>query len=115
MKAKTTIPSLGAMALVSLLAASSAQACMGGGMPFFSSAPGQQSCATDQARVQPQPRSCPQGGEAGKPGQGCGLASPELMSAMGDMAAGGMQIATHMMRVLAQEVSRYAALSEGVK
>lgn len=117
MKAKTTIPSLGVLAVATLLAASPAQACMMGGMPFFSSGPGQNSCATDPARVQPQiqPRACPQGGEAGNPGQGCGLINPELMAAMGDMAAGGMQIATHMMKVLAEEVSRYAAVGDGVK
>ena len=115
MKAKTTIPSLGALAVVTLLSTSPAQACMGGGMPFFSSGSGQSSCATGQAQVQPQPRSCPQGGEAGNPGQGCALINPELMAAMGDMAAGGMQIATHMMRVLAEEVSRYAAVGDDVK
>lgn len=123
MKAKTTIPSLGVLAATALLVASPAQACMGGGMPFFSSGPGSASCATGQAQTQTQapmppqlkPQSCPQGGQAGNPGQSCGLMNPEMMSAMGDMAAGGMQIATHMMKVLAEEVSRYAAASEGLK
>lgn len=123
MKAKTTIPSLGVLAATALLVASPAQACMGGGMPFFSSGPGSASCATaqpqTQAQVQARPQlksqSCPQGGQAGNPGQSCGLLNPEMVSAMGDMAAGGMQIATHMMRVLAEEVSRYAAVSEEVK
>ncbi|MCP5277651.1 MAG: hypothetical protein H6935_04730 [Thiobacillus sp.] len=111
MKAKTTIPSLGALAVATLLSASPAQACMGGGMPFFSSGPGQASCATGQVQAQTRHQACPQGGEAGGQ-QACGLINPELMAAMGDMAAGGMQIATHMMRVLAEEVSRYAVLGD---
>lgn len=125
MKAKTTIPSLGALAIVTLFSTSPAQACMGGGMPFFSGGPGQSSCATSQAQpaprsapqlaLQPAPRSCAQRGQSADAGQSCGLVNPELMAAMGDMAAGGMQIATHMMKVLAEEVSRYAAASEGLK
>lgn len=127
MKAKTTIPSLGALAIVTLFSTSPAQACMGGGMPFFSGGPGQASCATSQAQPvprsapqlalqpQPAPRSCAQRGQSADAGQSCGLVNPELMAAMGDMAAGGMQIATHMMKVLAEEVSRYAAVGDGVK
>jgi len=110
MKAKTTIPSLGALAVAGLLVVSPAQACMGG-MPFFSSGPA--SCASTQA--QPAPRACPQPGQAGSGASSCGLINPDLLAAMGDMAAGGMQIATHMMRVLAEEVSRYAALGEGAQ
>lgn len=104
MKANATLPSLGALALVTLLAASPAQACM----PFFSGGAGQASCAT----AQPAPQSCPLPGQADSTGQACGLINPELVAALGDMAAGGMQIATHMMRVLAQEVGRYAALGD---
>jgi len=112
MKAKTIFPSLGALAVATLLAASPAQACM----PFFSAGPGQASCATPQAQAAPQ--SCLQSGqavgqEAG--GQSCGLINPDLLAAVGEMAAGGMRIATHMAQVLAAEVSRYAAMSEGVK
>lgn len=128
MKANKTIPSLGVLAIVTLLGASPAQACMGG-MSFFSSGPasGQPPCATEQVR-EPAPRqankqaprlaaspSCPNSGEAGRQGESCGFINPELVSAMGEMAAGGMQIATHMMRVLAEEVGRYAALEDGVK
>ncbi len=116
MKAKTTIPSLGALAVATLLVASPAQACMGG-MPFFSSGPA--SCASAQVQptpqVQPMPQACPQPGQAGSGAPACGLINPDLLAAVGDMAAGGMQIATHMMRVLAEEVSRYAALGEGAK
>ena len=109
MKAKTTLPLLGALAIATLISASPAQACMGGGMPFFSSGNGPASCASASSRVPAMPEACPQ---AGGQAQSCGLINPELMTAMGDMAAGGMQIATHMMRVLAEEVSRYAALGE---
>jgi hypothetical protein len=112
MKANKTIPSLGVLAVAALLSTSPAQACMDGGMPFFSSGSGSSSCATAQAPAQAKPQSCPQ---PGNQGQSCGLVNPELMAAVGDMAAGGMQIATHMMRVLAEEVSRYAAVSDGVK
>lgn len=115
MKANTTIPSLGALTLTTLLAANPVQACMGAGMPFFASGPGPASCTSAQARPQLQPRACLQPGQAGNQGQSCGLITPELMAAMGEMAAGGMQIATHMMRVLAEEVSRYAALGDDVK
>lgn len=128
MKANKTIPSLGVLAIVTLLGASPAQACLGG-MSFFSSGPsvGQSSCATEPVREQAPrqagkqaPRlaaspSCPAPGEAGRQGESCGLINPEMLSAMGEMAAGGMQIATHMMRVLADEVGRYAALEGDVK
>lgn len=113
MKANTTIPALGALAFVALLTASPAQACMDGGMPFFFSGSGASSCAS--AKAQAQAQSCPLPGEAAHQGQSCGLINPEMMAAMGDMAAGGMQIATHMMRVLAEEVSRYAAVDGGAK
>lgn len=104
MKAKTSIPSLGAMAFVTLLAAGPAQACM----PFGPAGAGQSSCATPQSA----PSSCPAPGQDGKAGQSCGLVNPELMSAVGEMAAGGMQIATHMMKMLATEVGRYAAAGD---
>jgi hypothetical protein len=128
MKANKTIPSLGVLAIVTLITASPAQACMDG-MPFFSSGPasGQTSCATDQGREQA-PRqaskpvtrqasnpSCPVPGAAGKQAESCGLIKPELLGVMGEMASSGMQVATHMMQVLAEEVSRYAALDGDVK
>lgn len=125
MKAKTMIPSLGALAVVSLLVASPAQACMS----FFSSGPGIAACPSAQvqrvpqapmipqaqATPQAQPEACLLPGDTANPSPLCGLVNPELMAALGDMAAGGMQIATHMMRVLAEEVSRYATLGEGVR
>ena len=113
MKANNTLPSLGALAFSAFFAASPAQACM----PFFSSSTGPDACPSVQAQAQPrvQPRACPQPGQTEHQGQACGLINPELMAVLGDMAAGGMQVATHMMRVLAEEVGRYAALSEDVK
>ena len=123
MNANKTIPSLGVLAIVTLLIASPAQACMDG-IPFFSSGPasGKSSCATEQARQaskqatrQAANPSCPVPGEAGKQRESCGLINPELLGAVGDMASGGMQVATHMMQVLAGEVSRYAALEGDVK
>lgn len=104
MKAKKIIPSLGAVAFVALMAASPAQACM----PFMPEGVGQPSCAAAQV----QPPACPQPGPAAGQGSSCGLVNPELVAALGDMAAGAMDIATHMMRVLAQEVGRYAALGD---
>lgn len=111
MKATPALPSLSVLAVVALLSSGSAQACMGGMSMFSAGAPGPDACATTQvpSQVQIQPKSCLQGGAQG---QSCGLINPELMAAVGDMAAGGMQIATHMMRVLAEEVSRYAALGD---
>ncbi|MEW5769593.1 MAG: hypothetical protein AB1831_04440 [Pseudomonadota bacterium] len=103
MKTHASIPTLGALAVIALLGAAPAQACM----PFFSSgaASGQPACAASAAG----PRTCTLGGGAA-PGRGCAPASPEMLGAMGGIAAGGMQIATHMMQVLAGEVGRYAAL-----
>ncbi len=109
MKANRAIPTLGTLAFVSLLATGPAQACM----PFFSGASGD-SCPTSQYSTQgnsPQSSACPVPGSGGQAQQGCGLINPELASAMGEMAAGGMRIATHMMQVLAEEVSHYAAAS----
>lgn len=108
MKANKTVPALGALAVVALLATGPAQACMGGGMPFFSSS-GSGSCASAQAAPAPAPQSCSQGRVDA---QSCGLINPELVAAVGEMAAGGMRIATHMARVLAEEVSRYAAAGD---
>jgi hypothetical protein len=80
-------------------------------MPFFTGGVGQTSCAT----AQPAPQSCPLPGQGGNPGQVCGLINPELVAALGDMAAGGMQIATRMMQVLAREVGQYAAVAEAAR
>ncbi|MEW6677792.1 MAG: hypothetical protein AB1421_07710 [Pseudomonadota bacterium] len=109
MKAKTTLPPLAALVLAGLLATGSAQACM----PFFSAPAGNPAaCAQGQVPQQAQTplhgsQSCPTSGstESG----GCALINPELVTALGDMAAGGMRIATHMAQVLAREVGRYAA------
>lgn len=113
MKAKTTLPPLAALVLVGLLATGPAQACM----PFLSGgAASPAACAQDQVPQQAQTpplasRSCPTSGNA--EGGGCALISPDLVTALGDMAAGGMRIATHMAQVLAREVGRYAAQGEG--
>lgn len=104
MKAKTTLPSLGVLAFAGLFVVTPAQACL----PLFSAAPGQGACA--KAPLQSPPPACPQSAQAG--GQSCGMINPELLSAMGEMAAGGMRIATHLAQVLAGELSRYAALAD---
>lgn len=101
MKAKTTLPSLGVLAVAALLAANPVQACL----PFFSTGPDQAACATGQ--IQAGGRSC------AVPGQPCGPINQDLMVAVGDLAAGGMQFAAHMMRALAEEVGRLAALGAG--
>ena len=64
MKANRTVPALGALAFVSLLATGPAQACM----PFFSGASGD-SCPTSQYSPRenpPQASSCPVPGGGGQ-------------------------------------------------
>lgn len=105
MNASAMKKSVGGVALAALLTMSSAQACMPG-MPFQSAS---SDCAAGQARSQP----CPaQGAQAGR-GQACVDSKQELMSAMGSMAAGGMGIATNVMRVLVEEADRYLAPQPG--
>ena len=97
--------SVGGVALVALLAMSSAHACMPG-MPFQSGSSG---CAAGQASNQP----CHAQGAQASRGQACGDGKQELMSAMGSMAAGGMEIAANVMRVLVEEADRRLAPQPG--
>jgi len=112
-----TLASLSTAFLMATAFVSPAQACL----PFMSGGAGNSSCQQAQAPKSSPSMACDRS-HASKPGaeQSCpipqgkaaGLINPELVAAVGDMAAGGMQIATHMMRVLADEVGRYAALGE---
>lgn len=109
--AKSKLVSLAAGVMFATFMAGSAQACL----PFMSGGPGGSGCAASQNAG---PTACDRAGPAQGAGksacltESAGLISPELVSAVGDLAAGGMQIASHMMRALADEVGRYAAVSD---
>jgi hypothetical protein len=106
MNANAMMKSVGVVALAALLTMSSAQACMPG-MPFQSGSSG---CAAGQKASQP----CPAQGAQGNRGQACVDGKQELISAMGSMAAGGMEIAANVMRVLVEEADRYLAPQPGI-
>ena len=102
---RAMIKSATALAFVTLVSASPAQACMFG-MPFLS---GPSSCAAGQAK----PESCPaQGKQDTLPG--CSAGREEMMQAMGSMAVGGMEMAATVMRALASEVDRRIDPNPGI-
>lgn len=105
-----TPPSLlAAVALLSLTLTAPAQACLT--LPGAAS-PAVTACAP-AAVVAPAPACAPARKDAPTAAPNCalaqaGLLDPRLVAALGEMAAGGMQIAAGVLRVLSDELGRQA-------
>jgi hypothetical protein len=108
MNKNTSIKSAGMVAIAALMFAGSAQAAMGGCMfsaPLQGNASG---CATEAGNGQ----ACPvQGGNAKA---ACPSNNKALGDMVGNMAAGGVQVAASVIRALASEASRQLASEPGM-
>lgn len=108
MKRSALLSISSALAFAGLFSLGTAQAASGPCFLIMPNPAASPSCATAQPRqpapiaAAPSQRACPSQGNAGG---GC-MSNQELGQALGSMAAGGMQIAASMMRVVTEEASR---------
>jgi len=130
MKRSALLATTSALAFASLFSLGTAHAASGPCFLIMPNPSASPSCDTtqpfqgiaqpNQATAQPRPaapiaaapsqRACPSQGGAGG---GC-MSNQELGQALGSMAAGGMQIAASMMRVVTEEASRLLAAEEAM-
>lgn len=104
MKANQALKFLALSVCLGLSATGPAQAGMGSCMtagPLAAPAP---ACAGDPGRGQ----ACPLRDDRGRQSDGCTADRDELMRSVGKMAAGGIGIASQVMRALLEEANRYA-------
>ena len=99
--------SLGILAVSAVMTASSAQACTFG-LPFLSDSP---SCATAQDSNQ----ACPTQGLNGTSDNSCILSQQDVskaVSTVGTMAAGGIGIASNVMKALSNQAQRLISTNQ---
>lgn len=105
MRTRSISFSIGILAVSAAMSASSAEACLPGSALLF----GTPGCATDQANSQ---QACPAQSVNGNTGNDCILSRQDVSKAvgtMGNMAAGGIGIATNVMRALSDQALRMAS------
>ncbi len=116
MKSRSSKNTLIVLAMASLLSAGAAQAGMGSCLSSRMGSSGG-GCASEQGSGQ----ACQLRDERGnrgnrdnlaRQGDSCGVDRQEMMQAVGTVAAGGIGIATQVMRTLLDEANRYVGTSQ---